>query len=85
MNLAHDTSAIFSAALALPRDKRAELLRELIISMEPDEPISPEYDRLLREELQRRWAAFESGEMQAVDWREALLEIRQELQARRTA
>jgi hypothetical protein len=71
MSLAHDSSAIFDAALALPREKRAELLRELIISMESDEPSNPEYDRLLREELARRWTAFELGEMPAVDWREA--------------
>jgi putative addiction module component (TIGR02574 family) len=83
MSLATDTSAIFDAALALPREKREELVRQLVISLEPEEPKDPDYDRLLREELDRRWSAFERGEIQAVDWREALDQIDAELDARR--
>ena len=83
MSLAHDTSAIFDAALALPREKREELVRQLVISLEPDEPKDPDYDRLLREELDRRWVAYERGEVKAVDWREAMAEIFQELDERR--
>ena len=60
-------------------------MRELIISMEPDEPRDAEYDGLLREELARRWTAFERGEMQAVDWRDAMRELSEELQSRRRA
>jgi putative addiction module component (TIGR02574 family) len=82
MSLANDASSIFDAALALPRNKREELARQLVISLEPEEPKDPDYDRLLGEEIERRWAAYERGEVQAVDWREALDRVDAELDAR---
>lgn len=83
MSIANDPSAVLNAALALPREQRTELLREIAISLEPDEPKDPNYDRLLREELDRRWSAYERGEVKAIDWREALDQIEVELDARR--
>ncbi len=83
MSLADDTSAIFNAALALPREKREELVFQLMISLEPNEAKHPDYDRLLHEELERRWTAYERGEVKTVDWREALEQINAALDARR--
>jgi hypothetical protein len=85
MNLANDTFAIFDAALALTREKRAVLLRELLISLEPDMPKDPEYHRLLREEFERCWAMLDRGNLISVDWQDLMREIRQALHARKTA
>jgi len=75
MSIANDMSAVFSAALALPRDKREELARQLIISIDADQPKHPDYDRLWAEEIQRRWAALESGEDPGIDHEEAMRRI----------
>jgi putative addiction module component (TIGR02574 family) len=84
MSLEHDASTVFDAALALPREKREELARQLVNSLlGPEQPKDPDYDRLLHEELDRRWAAYERGEVQTIDWREALDQIDTELDARR--
>jgi len=72
MSIANDTSAVFDAALALPREKREELVRQLVISIDADQPKHPDYDRLWAEEIQKRWAALESGEDPGIDHDEAM-------------
>jgi hypothetical protein len=71
MSLANDPSSVFDAALALPLEKREELARELIISIDRDAPKHPDYDWLWAEEIQRRWAALQSGEDPGIDEDEA--------------
>ncbi len=80
MSLANDTLAIFDAALALPPEKRKELVRELVISLDRDVPKHPDYDRLWAEEIQRRWAEYEHGEVQLVENDEAMRRIEKAIQ-----
>jgi putative addiction module component (TIGR02574 family) len=80
MSLANDTSAIFDAALALPREKREELVRELVISLDADQSKDPDYDRLWAEEIQRRWAEYERGEVELVENDEAMRRIERAIQ-----
>jgi putative addiction module component (TIGR02574 family) len=80
MSLANDASAVFQAALALPLEKREELARELIISVDRDVPKHPDYDRLWAEEIQRRWAEYERGEVELIDHDEVMRRIEKVLQ-----
>lgn len=80
MSLAHDTAAVFDAALALPLEKREELAKELIISIDRDVPKHPDYDRLWAEELQRRGSEIERGEMELIEHDEAMRRIRNAIQ-----
>ncbi|HZZ28535.1 MAG TPA: addiction module protein [Pirellulales bacterium] len=75
MSLANDTSAVFEAALALPLEKREELAKELIISIDRDVPKHPDYDRLWAEEIQLRGEALASGEDPGIDNEEAMRRI----------
>lgn len=61
-----------SAALALPRQQRARLARELIDSLENDD----ELDTAWRDEVRRRLDAYRSGNMEATDASEVLEEAR---------
>lgn len=82
MSIATDTSTVFDAALKLPRDKREELLRSLIVSLDTTEK-SPDYDRLWAKEIESRWQAYEQGGMQAEDAEEGLAQIQKKLAERR--
>ncbi len=80
MSLAPDTSAVFDAALALPLEKRKELARELIISLDRDVPKHSDYDQLWAEEIQRRWAEIERGDVETIDNDEAMRRIEKAIQ-----
>jgi putative addiction module component (TIGR02574 family) len=75
MSVANDPNSVFGAALALPREKREQLVRELIVSLDQDRSKDPDYDRLWAEEIERRWSAYERGEAQAIDHDEAMRRI----------
>jgi putative addiction module component (TIGR02574 family) len=76
MSLAHDTSAVFDAALALPREKREELAKAIVISLDADHPKSADHDRLWAEEIKRRGEALDSGLDPGIDEEEAMRRIR---------
>jgi putative addiction module component (TIGR02574 family) len=83
MSIANDPSAVFAAALSLPREKREELAQELIISLDRDVPKHPDYDRLWAEEIQRRWAAYERGEVELVDNEQVMQRIEKAIERAR--
>ena len=57
---------LYQAALALPEDERAQLAGRLIDSLGPDGPsqLHPDW----REEIRRRLAQVDSGEVTPVPW-----------------
>jgi putative addiction module component (TIGR02574 family) len=71
------TSAdVFASALALPHPDRAELARQLLLSLEPDD-FDEDADVQWAAEIERRVAAIERGDYSASDWRDAMARIRQ--------
>jgi putative addiction module component (TIGR02574 family) len=62
------TDQLYQAAMALPEDERAELAGRLLDSLAPDTPsqLHPAW----REELRRRLAQVDSGEVNPVPWSE---------------
>ena len=62
------TSQVYEAAMALPEDERAELASRLLESLSPDTPsrLHPAW----AEELRRRLAQVDSGEVTPVSWAE---------------
>jgi putative addiction module component (TIGR02574 family) len=62
------TDQLYQAALALPEDERAELAGRLLDSLAPDTPSPPH--PAWREELRRRLAQVDSGEVTPVPWGE---------------
>lgn len=69
---------ILDRALQLsPRD-RASVAESLIRSLEPEgEELSEEkWKQVWGEEIERRIAAYEKGEVSAVDWEESITRIR---------
>jgi putative addiction module component (TIGR02574 family) len=71
-------------ALKLPEDERAELARQLILSLETTE-FDSDADTEWEAEIERRAATVDRGEAQLIDWRESVERIRASLQARRSA
>ena len=67
--------------LDLPADQRAELARELILSLE-GETLDSDTDAAWEAEIERRLAALDRGEVVPVDWREAVERIGAWLQRR---
>ncbi len=62
------TDQLYQAALALPEDERAELAGRLLDSLSADTPsqLHPAW----REELRRRLAQVDAGEVTPVPWSE---------------
>ncbi len=85
MSVANDSTAVFEAALALPREKREQLVRELIVSLDRDRSQDPDYDHHWADEIERRWAAYERGEVQLIENDEAMLRIQQAIDRERQA
>lgn len=75
------TSDIFSMALALPSKDRAALARELIQSLD-EEPPDADWETAWVEELDRRIANIEAGNVQTRDWRVVIASIDKKLQER---
>lgn len=68
-------SELVNRVLDLPADQRAELARELIISLEDELP-DPDADAAWEAEIERRLLAVDRGEVAPVDWRESVERIR---------
>jgi putative addiction module component (TIGR02574 family) len=85
MSVADDSAAVLGAALALPREKREQLVRELIVSLDREHTQDPNYDRLWAAEIERRWSAYEHGEVQVVENDEALRRFQQAIDRGRQA
>jgi putative addiction module component (TIGR02574 family) len=75
------TSDVFSKALALPNNERAALARQLLQSLESDPPDSA-WEDAWAEELDRRIAKLEAGNVATRDWRDVIASIEKKLQER---
>lgn len=78
MSLAPD---LVSRLLTLSAAERAEVARQMLRSLEPDDDVDAEREALWEQELEARAAAVERGEAQASEWREALQRMRDQLRS----
>ena len=69
-------------ALALPRDERAALARDLLLSLE-SEDLDGDVEQAWAAEAQRRSRAYARGETESREWRESVQRVRQLLAERR--
>lgn len=67
--------AIYAAAVALPKEDRGDLIDALIVSLheEPAVPFSAEW----REEIDRRIAQIDRGEVTLIPWEETRRKARE--------
>ena len=72
---------VLSLALQLPEPARATVAHELLLSLQPDGP-DDGWEGAWQAEIARRLERVDRGEHTAVDWREALAEIRANLRRR---
>lgn len=71
---------LLTQALRLPADERANMARQLLLSLEPDS-FEEEYESAWEREILDRVKRFDEGKTTPVDWREAHEEIRMKLRA----
>jgi hypothetical protein len=76
-------SKLEEQVLNLPLERRAELIRRLILSLEATES-DPDAERLWEVEIERRLAGIDSGEAKLLDWRESVARARKSLKSRRS-
>ena len=69
---------LVSTALDLPADDRAELARQLILSLEPLE-VDADADAAWEVEIESRLQAIDRGEIASVDWRKSIERARASL------
>jgi putative addiction module component (TIGR02574 family) len=67
-------SEIEEQAKSLPPEERARLAESLLESLQPER--SPEVEAAWEQEIQRRVAAYRSGEEQVIDGETVLAELR---------
>ena len=65
-------------ALSLSERDRAQLARQLILSLEGAD-VDPDVDAAWETEIERRFAEVDSGAVKPVDWREAVQRIKSHL------
>ena len=73
------TSQVRELVLGLPLADRAFLARELIDSLETDDPEAG-HEAAWLEEIEARSEAVDRGEVQPDDWQTSLNRVRQQLQ-----
>lgn len=68
---------LIDRVMSLPADARAELARQLIISLEPVAPeAADDVDVAWEAEIERRLSQVERGEVELRDWRQSIERIR---------
>lgn len=67
------SAKILSESLALPEHERAELVAELLRSLEP--PAESNVEQAWEEEVERRLRTYEAGEMKTVPWEQVRDEL----------
>jgi hypothetical protein len=70
---------LLSHAIQLSVEARADIVHQLLLSLEPEEFGDDEIAAAWQQEIEARLQKIASGNFQAHDWRQALQEIRQEL------
>ncbi len=71
-----------SQLFALPAPERADLAKQLLLSLE-NENFDEGVQQAWAEEAERRSVAYEKGETESRDWQESVNEIRETLKQRR--
>ncbi|MBY0230838.1 MAG: addiction module protein [Gemmataceae bacterium] len=66
---------LLAEAMKLPEGERTQLADALLASLPPD----PEWEAVVIEEGMRRMASWRAGEVEALDWREAMRQVREGL------
>ena len=68
---------LIDRVMSLPADERAELARQLIVSLEPPAPdAADDVDAAWEEEIERRLGQVDRGEVELRDWRQSIERIR---------
>lgn len=70
---------VIAEALALSDEDRAAVAEELLASLNPAHDDSPEAVAAFKAELDRRWAAYQSGEEPGIPWPEVQARLRAKL------
>ena len=71
-------------ALKLPLRDRAELARQLILSLEPADH-DPDTEKAWAKEIERRMQQVDRGEVTLFEWRQSVDRIRENLRTRESA
>jgi putative addiction module component (TIGR02574 family) len=70
---------IRSTILQLPQDDRAELARDLLVSLDGDPTETSNVEQVWNDEILARSEAYRRGEVTARDWRASVERVRQAL------
>lgn len=70
---------VIAEALALSDEERAAVAEELLASLDPTQSDSPEAMVAFKAALDRRWAAYQSGEEPGIPWPEVRARLRARL------
>ena len=71
---------LIDRVMHLPASERAELARQLILSLEPPPTeADADVDAAWEMEIERRLAQVERGEVELLDWRESIRRARENL------
>lgn len=73
---------VIADALALSDEDRAAVAEELLASLDPTQADSPEAAAAFKAELERRRAAYQSGEEPGIPWPEVRARFRARLTRR---
>ena len=78
------TEVLLEQVLKLPVEERAELARQVLLSLEPEE-FSGDVEQAWMAEIQRRREAIRRGEVQLLEWVDVRRQILDELSQARSA
>jgi putative addiction module component (TIGR02574 family) len=71
---------LIDRVMSLPANERAELARQLIVSLEPDvTDAQADVDAAWETEIERRLGQVDRGEVELRDWRQSIERIRETL------
>jgi Putative addiction module component len=73
---------LLTQALQLPLDQRANMARQLLLSLEP-EPFEDDYELAWEKEIIERVKRLDEGKSETHDWREAHAGIRAKLREKK--
>jgi putative addiction module component (TIGR02574 family) len=77
----NDVAEIYTRALELPEENRADLAQRLLLSLEPTDDAS--FDERWRDEIEARLTAVRDGTVVLSDWDDAAARIRKALAERK--
>ena len=73
-------SEVLKQAMELPASQRCAIAQRLLESLEPTDATQKEIEDAWGLEIEKRAAAYDRGEIQSIDGREAIDRIRQSIQ-----